>query len=233
MAFALVYPDENRWSCTPSPGNSKGDGTGGLWQPLSILSCSYGSTTFNVIQVSRNLWYACMTQTGNAFMSGIGWFQSIVAGMYRLVSALSVVLGACVLVKAQELDALSRILVPAYTAMNYASLCSVESGWAGAQPRGVRGAAINYAQHVKDDVIASLSENDAVAVLKMAADIARNNAQAQLRDNVIVADKTLEALRFHDWCNSFVNGYIVDLIRRYDGDYDSFMRTIEQAKSPR
>jgi hypothetical protein len=155
-----------------------------------------------------------------------------IASARHLVSGVAVLLGTCVGAEAQDLEALSRLLIPAYTAMSYAGLCSVEQDWAVAQPCGPRGAAINYAQHEKDEVIASLAEADAVTVLKMAADAARTDARAQLRDNVIVPDKTVEALRFRDWCNGYVNGFITDLIRKYDGDHVSFMHDVELAKSP-
>src|SRR5215212_1749912 len=98
---------------------------------------------------------------------GIAWLR-------RLVSGLAVLLGTWGVAGAQDLEALSRLLIPAYTAMSYAGLCSTEQDWAMAQPRGPGGVAINYAQHIKDEVIASLSEKDAVTVLKMAADEARN-----------------------------------------------------------
>ena len=154
-----------------------------------------------------------------------------IAGLCHLVSGLVVLLGTWVSAGAQDLEALSKLLIPAYTAMSYAGLCSTEQHWAASQPRGPRGVAINYAEHEKDEVIVLLSEVDAVTVLKMAADAARNDARAQLRDKVIVSDKATEALRFRQWCNGYVNGFIVDLIRRHDGDHLSFMHDIELAKS--
>jgi hypothetical protein len=148
-----------------------------------------------------------------------------------LISGIVFLLGACVGAEAQDLEALSRLLIPAYTAMSYAGLCSTEQDWAVAQPRGPRGVAIDYAQHVKDEVIASLSEADAVMVLKMAANAARNDARSQLRDKVIVSYKAVEPLRFRDWCNGYVNGFIADLIRKHDGNHVSFMHDVEPAKS--
>ena len=130
---------------------------------------------------------------------------------------------------AQDLEALSRLVTPAYTAMSFAGLCATEPGWSGAQPRGARGVAVQYAQHVKDEVIASLTQDEAVTVLKSAADAARNEARAQLRDKVIVADKTVEAVRFREWCNGYVNGFIAELIQRHDGDHVGFLRHVEVA----
>lgn len=132
---------------------------------------------------------------------------------------------------AQDIEALGRLVTPSYTAMSFAGLCATEPGWVGAQPRGARGYAIHYAQHVKDEVIASLPQNEAVTVLKSAADAARNEARAQLRNKVIVADKAAEAVRFREWCNGYVNGFIADLIRRHDGDHVAFLRNVEVAKS--
>src|SRR5215213_3601591 len=154
------------------------------------------------------------------------------AWLLRLVSGVAVLLGTWGAAGAQDLVALSRLLIPAYTAMSYAGLCSMEQDWAVAQPRGPSGVAINYAQHIKDEVIASLPEKDAVTVLKMAADEARNDARAQLRDKVIVPDKAMESRRLRDWCNGHVKEFIVNLIRQHDGGHDSFKQNVELAKSP-
>ena len=132
----------------------------------------------------------------------------------------------------QNFEELSRLLTPAYTAMSLANLCSTEPGWPFTQPRGQRGVAVNYAEHVKDEIVASLSDQDAFAVLKPAADAARNEARAQLREKVIVSDKTVEAIRFRDWCNGYVNDFIEDVIRKHDGDHAAFLRRVDLAKSP-
>jgi len=108
------------------------------------------------------------------------------------------------------------LLVPAYTAMSFAGLCSMEPGWPASQPRGPLGAAVDYAQHIKDEIVSSRSSEEAAALLRSAATIARNEARHQLRENVIVADKVTENKRFRDWCDSYVRRYLDFLIRLHD-----------------
>src|SRR5262245_35683466 len=43
---------------------------------------------------------------------------------------------------ARDLTAVSAFVIPAYTAMNFATICAQESSWAGSQPRGPRGVAV-------------------------------------------------------------------------------------------
>lgn len=132
---------------------------------------------------------------------------------------------------ARDLHALSRLLEPAYTAMSYANLCSMNREWAVSQPTGSRGTVINYAEHVKDEVIASLYYEEAVAVLKSAAEAARNEARRQLRENVVVTDKTEEAIRFGRWCGGYVNTFIRALMRAHDGSHPALLIRIDPARS--
>jgi hypothetical protein len=147
----------------------------------------------------------------------------------RFCMAVVIAVGCDATASAQDLEALSRLVTPAYTAMSFAGLCAMEPGWSGAQPRGARGVAVHYAQHVKDEVIVSLTKDEAVSVLKLAANAARYESRAQLRDKVIVADKAAEAVRFREWCNGYVNGFIAELIRRHDGDHVGFLHHVEVA----
>lgn len=71
---------------------------------------------------------------------------------------------------AKDLDVLSEFVAPAYTAMNFAAICARDRPWALSQPRGLRGSAVEYAEHVKDEAIASLTHDEALKVLKAAAD---------------------------------------------------------------
>ena len=149
-----------------------------------------------------------------------------------LVPALvSVLAMAAMEAAARDLKQLSELLAPAYTAMSYAGLCSTEQGWNRSQPRGTLGAAVNYAEHIKDEVIASLSREEAMAVLIAAADEARSRARGQLKDKVIASDKVEEAARFHEWCDGHASRFIRSVIRGHDGDYAAFHGHIDAAKS--
>ncbi|MBX9823635.1 MAG: hypothetical protein K2Y27_01450 [Xanthobacteraceae bacterium] len=128
-----------------------------------------------------------------------------------------------------DLATLGKLLTPAYTAMNYDGLCQMEPGWRLSRPRGRMGYAINYAEHAKDQTIASLPYNQSVAVLRLAADAARTEARRQLRDKVISEDKATEAIRFGAWCDGYVKGFISAFIARYERDHASILDQLNAA----
>lgn len=129
----------------------------------------------------------------------------------------------------KDLAELSKLLTPAYTAMSYAGLCSTDRDWAISQPQGHRGLAIHYAQHVKDEIVELLSYGEALRVLKAAADAAREDARAQVRQHVVVADKAREEAKFREWCDGYVVGFIQELISKHDGDHGSFIERVTVA----
>lgn len=136
-------------------------------------------------------------------------------------------------VSAKDLAALGQLLTPAYTAMSIAGLCKMDPGWVTTEPRGKRGTAINYAEHIKDEAIESLTYGDAVVVLKLAAGAAIAEARKQLKDNVISQDKAAEALRFKTWCHDYVTPFILALITKHDGDHTLFLAQFDLAKRDR
>lgn len=130
---------------------------------------------------------------------------------------------------AKDLAALSQLLRPAYIAMDYARLCAMEPQWLVTEPRGIRGSAIDYAEHVKDETIKALTREESVIVLKAAADDARAEAREQLRTKVILIDKAKEAIQFRAWCNSYVTDFILDFINKHDSNHESFLQQIDNA----
>ena len=135
--------------------------------------------------------------------------------------------------QAKDLATLAELLTPAYTAMSLANLCAIETDWAIMQPRGSRGAAINYAEHVKDEVIVGLDQQEALAVLRSAAEAARSHSRSQLNESVVVPDKVAEAARFRKWCAGYVVAFIGDWIRKHDGEHWAFVEQIDRALSGR
>ena len=120
---------------------------------------------------------------------------------------------------AADLEKLSQKLFPAYVAMNYDSLCSMDDQWESIRPVGVHGYAVHYAQHEKDEIIGSLTYDESLIVLRSAADAARAEARRQLKDHVLAENKSEEAARLNRWCvesaQKFISGYIArhDLIQ--------------------
>jgi hypothetical protein len=124
--------------------------------------------------------------------------------------------GALASAGATDLVSLGERLVPAYTAMSYERLCEMLPEWAQTEPQGALGAATAYAQQAKKNVIASLSYEQSLVVLRFAADAARTDARRQLAEKVISEDKILEDVQFKGWCHGYVKEFIRRFIARQD-----------------
>src|SRR4051812_33713912 len=57
---------------------------------------------------------------------------------------------------AKDLAALEELIIPAYTAMNFAVVCATRQPHFLSESSGPRGNALNYAEHVKNEVIDGL-----------------------------------------------------------------------------
>jgi hypothetical protein len=134
--------------------------------------------------------------------------------------------------RAQDMSRLATLLIPAYTAMYYASICTSNTTWAQTQPQGKRGTVIHYAEHIKNEIIQSLSEKDAVAVLADAAGRARDLAREQLRLQVIMGNSEKHEQRLVAWCGGYVSDFAKNVISEHDKDHEAFLRTVDEAKRP-
>jgi len=130
---------------------------------------------------------------------------------------------------AKDLGALAEFVAPAYTAMNFATICARDVPWLLSQPRGLRGSAIEYAQHVKDEAISSLTHDEAVRVLRAAADAARARARQELR-GLASMEPALQEAQVRAWCRGFVTEFIVLFIGQHDGSHQELLQRMEQAK---
>jgi len=130
---------------------------------------------------------------------------------------------------AKDLDALAQSVVPAYTAMNFAAICARDRRWLLSQPRGSHGSALEYAEHVKDEAIASLTHNEAIIVLRAAADAARSRVRQEMQA-LAFADPTLQEDQVAAWCRDFVTKYIRSLIDKHDRGHQKSLRELDQTK---
>lgn len=129
---------------------------------------------------------------------------------------------------AKDLRAIAEFVVPAYTAMNFAMLCAQDDPWFLADARGPRGHAIKYAEHVKDEAIASLPEDEAVIVLRMAADEARSVARTALR--MVIPNSTYRYPEIAGWCRDNALAFVRNFIEQHDSDHARLLQRLEQAK---
>lgn len=150
-------------------------------------------------------------------------------GISTFVATFTLLAGSSAL-PAQDMSRLANLLIPAYTAMYYASICSSNTTWGRTQPQGARGTVVHYAEHIKNEIIQSLSQKDAVAVLSDAAGRARDLAREQLRLQVIVGSPEKHEQRLIAWCDGYVSDFAKSVISEHDEDHEAFLRTVDEAK---
>jgi hypothetical protein len=117
-----------------------------------------------------------------------------------------------------------------YTAMNYESVCGTHPSWRDVQPVGNWGTALHYAQHVKDEIMQGLSYQDALVVLRRAADEAQMEVRRQLAANVKTEDADVEGLRLKAWCESHANDFIAAFIDAHDSGHVAFLEQVRALK---
>lgn len=138
--------------------------------------------------------------------------------------ALSLLLGTQCHAAERSLMALAEMVVPAYTAMDFAMMCARVDQKFPIRTRGPRGSLLNYAQHIKDEIIASLSQDKAPIVLKAAADSAlRELASLAANQQTIMHSKVLE------WCEDRALPFVLDFVEQHDKHHVAVLQQIEGA----
>jgi hypothetical protein len=132
-------------------------------------------------------------------------------------------------VGAKDLNALAAFVAPAYTAMNFAIVCAPHDPVFLSQTSGPRGTAIAYAEHVKDEAIVSLSDDEAAIALKVAADAARATALQTLRA-FNAHDRAVEQARIAKWCEGDARQFVEAFIAHHDTNHETFLARVEQAR---
>ncbi|HZQ11831.1 MAG TPA: hypothetical protein VFB31_03375 [Pseudolabrys sp.] len=130
---------------------------------------------------------------------------------------------------AKDLRALAEFVVPAYTAMNFTMVCAQDDPQFLSRTRGVRGNALEYAEHVKDEAIASLTYDEAVAVLTMAADEARTIARRELR-KLAPNYPAARPGEITNWCRNDASNFVRAFIEQHDGRHAMLLQDLERAR---
>lgn len=149
--------------------------------------------------------------------------RAAAAGMLALVLLLGVRFAT-----ARDLDGLAKLVVPAYTAMNFAMICVREDPSFPVRMAGTRGTVLHYAQHVKDEVIANLTDEEARAVLQAAAGAAQTIARNQLRRLAKEAD-VIYPLDIAAWCTGPAAEFIRHFVESHDQGHAAFEALLEEA----
>lgn len=130
---------------------------------------------------------------------------------------------------ARDLDALTRLLVPADLALMVSNACTATDPSFSHDLGGPRGTVPEYAQRVKDAVSDSLTPEQVQIVLHQAADVARAAALRALRAAAAPDDAEEEA-RMHEWCATAVKPFVQAFVRAQDENIEDFTRQLKHAK---
>ena len=144
-------------------------------------------------------------------------------------------IASCVLVNpaassAKDLKALSEFVIPAYTAMQFAVFCSRDDPWFLPDTSGPRGTVHHYAQHVKDEAIESLTHDEAAAVLKDAAGVAREITRIKIRELVAADDDVAKVRAVKSWCDAEGKSFIRVFIEEHDREHTTVSEFLRRAK---
>lgn len=152
--------------------------------------------------------------------------------MRKCVRPLAVLLGIISSSTAltKDLESLAAFVRPAYTAMNFAATCAKDNPFFLVDTSGPRGTALHYAQHVKDEAVESLTEGEALAVLKTAADAARLVARQKLYQLAQPGDDSATVSAIRDWCDREARQFILEFIRQHDGAHADTVEFLQRAK---
>ena len=130
---------------------------------------------------------------------------------------------------AKDLDAISRFVAPAYVAMNVTAVCARRDAAFLSLTSGARGNALHYAEHVKNEAIESLTQEEAVAALTAAADAARDAALhvfRQFNSN----DPAIESERIKAWCEADGRNHVRDFIRDHDEHHQALLSQLRASQ---
>lgn len=116
----------------------------------------------------------------------------------RIGGALAVVLYLTRPAQAVDIETLARLLYPPYLAMNYAAICALRDPTFHQETSGPRGSMPAYMQHIKEEVIASLTPAEAQSVMVKAADASKARARADLR--ALAHGDTIDHALISAWC---------------------------------
>ena len=141
----------------------------------------------------------------------------------------ALVLSTVGVASAKDLAALAELITPAYTAMNFGVVCATRQPNFLSESSGPRGNVLSYAEHVKNEVIDGLDPDEAVVVLRGAANAARTTTLETIR-KLNADDSNLEAARIRAWCETDARHFIRAFLDQYDGDHDKFLERLKQSK---
>lgn len=130
---------------------------------------------------------------------------------------------------AKDLEVLTRLLIPAYTAQDFAALCVSQDPQFLSDLKYGAGSVGVYAQHVKKEVTIDIPEDEAARVRIIAADIAREIARQEL--HLLIEQQTANlAISLRNWCDRAAKPFILEIVSKHQEKHLEFDKIVEDAK---
>jgi hypothetical protein len=132
---------------------------------------------------------------------------------------------------ASDVEALTSLLAEAFIADQTVFMCALEFPAFVQETAGPRGTSRDYREHVREEILSSLSPVEANRLIVGAAEIAREAGCRQARTfSPNYPDIPAAALR--TWCDTDGRGVVRAFMAKHDNDQIKFLSAIAQAKRP-
>jgi Ni,Fe-hydrogenase III small subunit len=130
---------------------------------------------------------------------------------------------------AKDLDALARLLVPAYIAQNFAVMCNSENAKPTPEQKNRMITISTFVDHVKTEVTTGLQEKEADEVRASAANTARNIARNEMlflgaHGRYVPTDTLVR------WCERSAETVISEILQVHAKKHEDFDRLADDAK---
>jgi hypothetical protein len=136
---------------------------------------------------------------------------------------------SCGSATATALEILMRFLVPVFLAQNFAAICVTSDPNFLSDLKDGGHAVDIFADHVKFEITANLTQEEARSVVLAAANNARHVAREELR-RLIPEYPALPADKLDPWCKAEAKSYILAVTKKHFDEHDQFLKIIEYAK---
>ena len=148
--------------------------------------------------------------------------------LLRMLGTLGTVLCLARPAQAVDIETLARLLYPPYLAMDYAAICAVRDPKFHQETSGPRGSMPAYSQHIKEEVIASLTPAEAQSVMTKAADASKARALADIRE--LATGDVVDPAVVRRWCETHAKRVIRGVIDTHENRHADFERLVAEAK---
>jgi hypothetical protein len=130
---------------------------------------------------------------------------------------------------ATDLDALIRLLVPAYMAQNFTAVCIVQNPQFLSELKGGPASINAFAERIKKRVTADLAADEGEKVRVTAADTARQVARHELQMlNQQPAGGPPVSIK--TWCDRSAKPFVIETLRRHAEKKQEFEKELKDAK---